>query len=133
MNDASQDLVDRIRRLIAACPSIDDFAFVRPMSLGLAVCNVEAVDPAVRAHTSRWLDYWGPSLDLAPCVVGDALTYLSYAKWRECGATAGLSAQSIAIERRRIGIDAHGDAELTKLRLDVAREFDIPPYMLGVG
>ena len=133
MNDASQDLVDRTRRLIAACPSIDDFVSVRPMSLGLAVCNAEAVDPTVRAHISRWLDYWGTRLDRAPCVVGNALTHLSYAKWRECGATAGLSVRSITIERRRIGIGAHGDAELTKLRLDVARELDIPPYMLGVA
>lgn len=148
----NEDLINRTRRLLAACPTVDDFLAIRPMSLGLAVCGVDAFDPRTRLHAVGWLAYWGPRLDKPRAEVDDALIHLSHAKWNEGGARSELSTRSIYAERERLGIgvphllcDDRGNCtvcrkarseenvrKLNQLRFDVARELDIPPYMLGV-
>ena len=127
MTDA---IIDRTRRLIAACETIDDFLCIRPGSLGIAVCGLDSEGPRTQRHAAHWLSYWGPKLDVNVWCIPDRKMRLAYAKWVEAGLWSEFSARSIETERRRLGVDSAD--KFAKFRADVARELNIPSYMLGV-
>lgn len=131
LTDDINEIVSNTRTLIAVCDSIEDFLFIRPMSLGFAVCGIDAFHPGTRHHARRWLDFWATRLNAMPHMIEESTRRLAHAKWIESGFgfDVELSWRTRNFMRKEIGIEA--DDQLAAHRIEIGRRLNIPPFMFG--